>query len=258
MNDQALSYAEPIPVQDLADCWFYHSMDLPGTGTVHGQWDMRGRFTDYIGGLSVRGRTLLDVGTASGFLLFEAERHGATVTGFDAESWTQYQVIPGRAANHLGSGFNQLRNGFWLAHKAFHSRAKVIYGDIYGLSELVPKHDIVLVGQILVHLRDPLGALYQASLAANEYLVITEGSFESPTPSALFLGRDGNEMTWWHLSDAIYRQWLSLIGFDVVSTSKTRFKCDAPGMPPEIELWTFVSKRNMSAATTLPRKYDNE
>jgi hypothetical protein len=88
------------------------------------------------------------------------------------------------------------------------------------LSELVPKHDIVLVGQILVHLRDPLGALYQASLAANEYLVITEGSFESPTPSALFLGRDGNEMTWWHLSDTIYGQWLSLVGFDVVSTSK--------------------------------------
>lgn len=243
MRDQAIRYVEPWPAPDVGSCWFYHSMDIPGTGTVHGQWDMRGKFTEYIGGIDVTGRTLLDVGTSSGFLLFEAEKHGAAVTGFDAESWTQYQVVPGRANSHLKDGFFQMQNGFWLAHHAFNSRAKVIYGDIYRMSEIVPKHDIVVVGQILVHLRDPLGALFQASLVADDYLIITEGSFASPTPAALFLGRDGNEMTWWHLSDTIYRQWLSLLGFDILSASKTKYKCNAPGMPSEVELWTFVSKR---------------
>ena len=202
------------------------------------------KFKEYVGGLGVCGRTFLDVGTASGFLLFEAEKHGASVTGFDAESGAQYQAIPGRGAPDYSDGYRRMQNGFWLAYKAFDLRAKVIDGDIYRMSELVPKHDIVLLGQILVHLRDPLGAIQQASLVANDYLVITEGSFEFPTPSALFLGRAGNEMTWWHLSDTIYHQWLSLLGFDVVSTSKEKYKCNAPGMPLEMELWTFVSKRS--------------
>ena len=244
MNDRTFRYAEIQTVLDSGSCWFYHSMDIPGVGAVHGQWDMRGKFAEYIGGLDISGRTFLDVGTASGFLLFEAEKHGASVTGFDAESGSQYQIIPGRGAPDFSEGFRQMRNGFWLAHKAFKSSARVIYGDIYQMSELVPKHDVVLIGQILVHLRDPLGAIHQASLVANDYLIITEGSFKSQTPSALFLGRDGNEMTWWHLSDAIYHQWLSLLGFRVVSTSKAKFKCHSPGMPPEIELWTFVSKRS--------------
>ena len=185
MNDRTFRYVEPLPATDLGGCWFYHSMDIPGIGAVHGAWDMRGKFKEYMGGLDVRGRTFLDVGTASGFLLFEAEKHGANVTGFDAESGAQFQVIPGRGAHDYSDGFRQMQNGFWLAHKAFKSRAKVIYGDIYRMSELVPKHDIVLVGQILVHLRDPLGAIQQASLVANDYLVITEGSFEITNPLRL-------------------------------------------------------------------------
>jgi hypothetical protein len=34
--------------------------------------------------------------------------------------------------------------------------------------------DVVIVGQVLAHLRDPLGALHQASLAAKETLDIVE------------------------------------------------------------------------------------
>ena len=76
MNDQTFRYAEPLPASDLGGCWFYHSMDIPGVGRSRA-WDMRGKFKQYMGGLDVRGRTFLDVGTVSGFLLFEAEKHGA-------------------------------------------------------------------------------------------------------------------------------------------------------------------------------------
>ena len=73
---------------DLNECVFYHSMDLPGLGTVEGQWDLRGRFDEYIGGIDVNGKTFLDVGAASGFLSFEAERRGASVISFDALDYT--------------------------------------------------------------------------------------------------------------------------------------------------------------------------
>lgn len=55
MNDRTFRYAEPQPAQDLGSCWFYHAMDIPGTGAVPGAWDMRGKFKEYVGGLDVRG-----------------------------------------------------------------------------------------------------------------------------------------------------------------------------------------------------------
>ena len=77
--------------------------------------------------------------------------------------WAAAQPIRLSCPRSLGRGFNQLRNGFWLLRQA-----KVIYGGSLQFSELVPKHDIELVRPILVHFRDPLGAIYQSSLAANE------------------------------------------------------------------------------------------
>ena len=36
-------YAQPRHVESLDDCWFYHTTDVPGHGTVPGNWDLRGR-----------------------------------------------------------------------------------------------------------------------------------------------------------------------------------------------------------------------
>src|SRR6266540_3891758 len=129
MNDLRYQFAEPESSQSLDQCWFYHTMDIPGLGTVPGHWDLRGKFNEYIGGLDIRGRSFLDVGVASGFLLFEAEKAGASVTGFDAASVTQYQIVPGRGASDNTDGFRRMRNGFWTAYNAFNSKGKIIYGD---------------------------------------------------------------------------------------------------------------------------------
>ena len=62
----------PRIVENLDDCYFYHTMDLPGVGVMRGHWDLRGRFADYVGGVDVEGKSVLDVGAATGFLSFEA------------------------------------------------------------------------------------------------------------------------------------------------------------------------------------------
>ena len=71
-------FVEPRYVRDLDGCFFYHTMELPGFGEVKGQWDLRGRFDEYIGGVEVAGKSVLDIGSATGFLSFEAEKRGAS------------------------------------------------------------------------------------------------------------------------------------------------------------------------------------
>jgi len=118
----------------LGDCVFYHSMDLPGLGSVEGQWDLRGRFDDYVGGVEVKGKTFLDVGAASGFLSFEAERRGASVISFDALDHTQYQLVP--PAQSDAHFFRALCAGYELAHRSFNSNARCIRGSVYSLSKM--------------------------------------------------------------------------------------------------------------------------
>src|SRR5437762_1417726 len=88
-------FAEPRHVDDPNDCYFYHTMDLPGLGLQKGHWDLRGRFADYVGGVEVKGKSVLDIGTATGFLSFEAERLGAArVVSFDMSDVRQQAFLP--------------------------------------------------------------------------------------------------------------------------------------------------------------------
>ena len=82
-------------VDRLEDCFFYHAMELPGLGLIPAHWDLRGRFADYIGGIDVAGKSVLDVGTATGFLSFEAEKRGASrVLSFDQLDGAEQRFLP--------------------------------------------------------------------------------------------------------------------------------------------------------------------
>lgn len=235
------------PAIGVDDCYFYHSMDIPGIGPVRGDWDLRGRFDEYTGHVPMAGKTVLDVGAASGFLSMEAEQRGAIVTSFDADGSHQYQFLPNATGTEVFPlAFKKMRNSYLLAHRAFRSKARAIYGDIYKLSELAPPSDIVLVAQILVHLNNPLEVIRQASLLAKERLIIAEGSFDANQPLAVFLGTP--PLSWWHFSNALYRQTLDMLGFRVIQESKSAYICNDPRYPPSVDVWTFVAERLPSAA----------
>ena len=61
---------------------------------IRAHWDLRGRFDEYIGGVDVAGKSVLDIGTATGFLSFEAEKRGARVVSFDMEKGSQQTFLP--------------------------------------------------------------------------------------------------------------------------------------------------------------------
>src|SRR5205085_2664900 len=46
MNPSTM-FAAPRRVESPDECFFYHTMELPGVGLVRGQWDLRGRFDGY-------------------------------------------------------------------------------------------------------------------------------------------------------------------------------------------------------------------
>jgi 2-polyprenyl-3-methyl-5-hydroxy-6-metoxy-1,4-benzoquinol methylase len=70
-------------IENLNDCYFYHTGDLPGLRVQKGEWDLRGNISAYLGDVDFEGKRVLDVGTANGFLCFEIERRAAEAVGYD-------------------------------------------------------------------------------------------------------------------------------------------------------------------------------
>ena len=70
-------YQAPPRIDALADCNFYHTTDIPGVGTVEGQWDLREGVDAYLGGYDFSGKRVLEIGPATGFLTFHMEKCGA-------------------------------------------------------------------------------------------------------------------------------------------------------------------------------------
>lgn len=173
-------YATPRKVTDVGDCFFYHTMDIPGYGCVEGEWDLRPTIQKYLGGVDFGGKRVLDVGAASGLLSFHMEKEGAEVVSFDVSEEYEWDVIPFARYDHTQISLDtkdirrKLNNGYWLAHGAFNSNAKAVHGSVYGIPEEIGPVDISVFGSILLHLRDPFLALHNALRLTGEKVVITD------------------------------------------------------------------------------------
>jgi 2-polyprenyl-3-methyl-5-hydroxy-6-metoxy-1,4-benzoquinol methylase len=248
-------YGAPRYVKDVSECFFYHTMDLPGHGTVEGQWDLRGRTGDYLGGIALAGRRVLDVGTASGFLSFEMEKAGAEVVSFDADVADRIVYLPMQKSPYMTNrgqwrdGMNHflelLKNSYWFAHRLHQSKNRVFYGDIYDLPEDLGMFDVAVIGQILVHLRDPITALASVGQRCADVLVVVEGMVESDDCFMQLLGTTENERahSWWHLSTGLYREVMRMIGFEVQAITENKYRCNANESPALTPLKTLVARR---------------
>jgi hypothetical protein len=183
-------YAPNREVTDLQECYFYHKTDIPGHGVVGGEWDLRGGEEKYLGGVSFAGKRVLELGTASGFLCRYMESKGADVVGFDLCEEGVWDIVPYAQVDYRNFATNwkkhirRLNNGWWFCHKIFHSRAKVVYGNIYNIPETIGRVNIATFGSILLHLRDPFLALHNALRLTEETVVVTEIAPDQPEGSA--------------------------------------------------------------------------
>lgn len=261
MADEGPLYAKPRHVKDIANCFFYHTVELPAFGTQEGGWDLRGRYMDYIGHVDLRGKRVLDVGTATGFLSFEAERHGASeVVSFDLDTAERQTLLPFAGSSYVDDyenwcrlqtqSFDGWKNAYWLTHRLLNSRAKVVYGDVYRPPQAMGRFDVIILGAILEHLIDPLSALTAVSAFTDSFLVINTDYFDSPQPVALFNGRadrPDNSFTFWTYSISVYDHFMQILGFVPIAAHKGKFAgtpASTPGAPrPMLERVALVYKR---------------
>src|SRR6266480_139869 len=92
-SDSSL-YAPPRLITTLEDCYFYHTIDIPGYGLVEGEWDLRQGIDAYLGKVVFKGKRVLELGTASGFVCFHMEREGADVVAYDLSDQHDWDVVP--------------------------------------------------------------------------------------------------------------------------------------------------------------------
>src|SRR5712664_210783 len=155
LNSDPPLLERPRFIDRLEDCFFYHAMELPGFGLIPAHWDLRGRFDDYIGGVSVAGKSVLDIGTATGFLSFESEKRGASkVVSFDLSDPRQQAFIPFKDKLYYSDyesfmsyhavEVERWKNAYWLCHRLLRSKAEVFYGDIYRLPAALGQFDVVI------------------------------------------------------------------------------------------------------------------
>jgi hypothetical protein len=257
-------YAEPRLVTDPQDCYFYHTMEIPGLGVVEGQWDLRQGVDDYAGGVDYAKKRVLEIGTASGFLCFWMERQGADVVAYDLsedQAWdvVPYASVPDDFTADRKAIMRRINNGWWFNHRAFGSRAKVVYGTVYEIPESIGAVDVSTYCSVLLHLRDPFQALYRGSVLTTETMVVTDligpkGAArpqgtdpESGLPQMRFIPdfKTANPPeTWWFLSPEIVQAFLGVLGFGD-STVTYHVQGGALG---DYELFTVVANRTSGRA----------
>jgi len=252
MQDQ-IHYAEPMVIDQIKECTFYHCMDLPDVGTVGTGWDLRATVDAYLGEYDFRGKRVLDVGAASGYLSFELEKRGAEVVSFDMDSGAQWDIVPyftddarfKKERHNREQAHIRLKKGYWFAHRALQSNARVYYGDIYHLPEALGPFDVVFLGMILSHLRDPFQALYSASRLSTDTVIITNQTMQRSESMALFLPDPIRQLpaAWWSFSDGCLQRMLEVLGFQVIRTLRHLHRCIAKGREGLEHCTAFVAQR---------------
>ena len=233
--------AEGTAIQaQLDELLWYHTIDVRDGATTKGWFDLR-HALPLLPWPDVRGKRCLDVGTWDGFYAYEMERRGAAeVVALDIEDLSDIDYPPEVRADpsvDLSQASNQPRPaGFRLLHDVLDSRVEWRPGNIYDLDPAeLGTFDVVVVGSLLVHLRDPVRALDAVRRVTGGSLL----SVDYVNPAVHVLARRGRalfelrgesaDFQWWLASDAGLRQLLHVGGFTVDEVSKFFLLRPGPG-----------------------------
>lgn len=232
-------YTKPRTIKSLEDCYFYHTMDIPGYGTVDGEWDLRGSVDDYLGNFDFSGKRVLDIGAASGILSFHMEGKGAEVVSYDLSDEYDWDIVPfAEVDNDLTRGnrrehLKKINNGYWLCHGAFNSHAKMVNGVVYDIPLSIGPVDVSVFGSILLHLRDPFLALENAARITKDAIIVSDlspyGKLASKfrkTPK--FMPRSGRpdhiNDGWFRLPPLLLQEYLGILGYHKQTLAWKKYK----------------------------------
>ena len=146
---------------------WYHCIELPDGTVTPGAFDLRPSAKLVPLPADLSGKRCLDVGTWDGFWAFEMERRGAAeVVAIDIEDPERWDWPPRERLSARRGGLAVLSDrkppgaGFAEAAAQLGSRARRVDRSVYELDpEADGRFDVVFVGSLLLHLRDPVAAL---------------------------------------------------------------------------------------------------
>jgi tRNA (mo5U34)-methyltransferase len=224
---------------EIAALDWYHTIELaPGVETP-GWHDLRPIVDQIPFPASLEGKRCLDVGSFDGFWGFEMERRGAAevvaIDILDPEEWDwpigSRAEVKAEIGRRKGAG-----RGFEIAQRELRSAVRRIECSVYDLDESVAgRFDVVYLGSLLVHLREPVRAVERLRSVCDGTLIVVDGI---DLPLSLLLPRvpvatlDGRGRPWWwYPNQAGLARLVEVGGFDVVEGPRRIFMPPGKGQP---------------------------
>jgi 2-polyprenyl-3-methyl-5-hydroxy-6-metoxy-1,4-benzoquinol methylase len=178
----------------------YHRICLDGGLVMDGEYDMT-KYLHYYGiPENLTGKTVLDIGTSTGFFAFHCARRGANVTAIDV--WD-------------GVLLNSIRDALGLD-------VRYVQKSIYDLDAAFGQFDIVICGSLLLHLRDVFGAIERIRSVCKGEAIVATASIEDPRCDHMAccefvgskaLGGAGEYWVYWHLNTSALKKMLIAADF---------------------------------------------
>jgi tRNA (mo5U34)-methyltransferase len=220
---------------------WYHTLELAPGVVTPGWFDLR-PVVDRLPWPDVRGKRCLDVGTYDGFLAFELERRGAAevvATDIaDHASWDWPAALRARGVEALAAIAGPEKGlGFRIAAELLGSKVQRVEVNAYDLSpERMGEFDVVVCGSLLLHLRDPVGALEAMRSVCRSHLLSVEEVRLAPSllhPRRPLAELDGASdlCQWWVPNTAGHRRMLEAAGFEVLRSTRPFCESFGPGFP---------------------------
>ena len=176
---------------------WYQTIDLENGLVTPGQYDHRPLLKHYGIPQDLSGKTVLDIGACHGFFSFEFERRGAKrVVATELPFWSDHDGSPGLKRSFGENRTDEkmapyLHGAFDFARKLLDSKVELVKMNIYDISpKTLGIFDIVFCGSLLIHLTDPLKALYALQSVTREFFILSTVTHpkNSRKPLAYFHG----------------------------------------------------------------------
>ena len=213
------------PVEAVAaNPTWYHTIELAPGAVTSGQIDMRATAPKILPP-DLTGKRALDIGTFDGFWAFELEKRGAQTVAIDVPKLEAAEWPPlnrPRLEARAREWDVQLGRGFKLAAEALGSSVERIECPVQELTaeRIGGPVDVVFSGDILLHLRDMVGALERihATLRPGGRVIVFEPlaireTILSPRRSVARFQPLETSFNWWLPNLSALRAWLGAAGF---------------------------------------------
>jgi SAM-dependent methyltransferase len=180
----------------------YHRYAFDDGVVIEGDYDLSKYLRHYDLPNDLAGKSVLDVGTSSGFLAVECARRGGEVTAIDI--WETPRALQ-------------------LACSALGVQVRYVQKNVFDLDAAFGQFDLVICGSMLLHVASPVEALRKIRQACKgRTIVSTTCTIDSETngrPICEFLGvhaKDGDYWHYWSMSGAALAGMLLAAGFSEI------------------------------------------